>query len=230
LTLKKIWAPALLGVFIYAASALQQLGMRYTSAANAGFITGLYVVLIPVFLAIFWRQAPRMIIWPASLLASAGLFLLSTGGHLGTLNKGDLFELAGALLWAVHIIFLGKFMQRYDVVPLSVAQYLICGVLSLITGLMTETALLPALPGAWWAIAYTGILSVGVGFTFQAMGQKVAPPADAALLLSLEAVFAALFGWVLLKEGLSGLQLFGCILIFSGMLLAQSTAFKSARH
>ncbi|OGO40863.1 MAG: hypothetical protein A2W36_02180 [Chloroflexi bacterium RBG_16_58_14] len=218
----------LAGGLIFIGASLQQLGMRYTTAGNAGFITGLYVVLIPVILAIGWRQPPRPVVWLAAALATMGLFLLSTGGRF-TLALGDALELAGAFMWAFHLILIGWLVQRVSVPKLAVAQYLICGLLSLLFSLFVETNSLHGVTVVWWTVVYTGILSIGVGYTLQAVGQKVAPPADAAILLSLEAVFAALAGWLILGELLTSVQLIGCGLMLVGMVLAQAGTFVSAR-
>jgi drug/metabolite transporter (DMT)-like permease len=218
----------LTGALIFIGASLQQLGMRYTTAGNAGFITGLYVVLIPIILAVGWRQPPRPAIWVAAALATLGLFLLSTGGRF-VLALGDALELAGAFMWAFHVILIGWLVLRVGVPQLAVAQYLICALLSLLLSRLTENYSLQSVAGAWWTIVYTGIFSIGIGYTLQAVGQKVAPPADAAILLSLEAVFAALAGWLFLDERLTAIQLVGCGLMLGGMLLAQGGAFMSNR-
>jgi drug/metabolite transporter (DMT)-like permease len=217
---------ALLGVLLFTAAALQQWGLQYTTAGNAGFITGLYVVFVPIFLAFGWQRWPRPAVWPAALLAAVGLFLLSTEGHFA-LAFGDSLELAGAVIWAFHVILIGHLVQRMEVLYLAVGQYVVCGLLSLLVGAFSETGMLAGLAAGWWAILYTGLLSVGLGYTLQAIGQKVAPPADAAILLSAEAAFAALFGWLILQETLTPLQILGCLLIFSGMLLAQFSSLFS---
>jgi drug/metabolite transporter (DMT)-like permease len=218
----------LVGLLMAAAAALQQAGLQYTTAGNAGFITGLYVVLIPIFLALFWRQRLRRTIWLAALLAVTGLYLLSTGGEL-RLNRGDLLELAGAVLWALHVIFTGRLVQRLDVLHFAVGQYLVCGLASLALGLVFEAKALPALVEYSWAIAYAGLISVGLGYTLQAVGQRIAPPADAAIILSLEAVFAALAGWIFLGELLTPPQLLGCGIMLAGMLLAQAGTLPGSK-
>jgi drug/metabolite transporter (DMT)-like permease len=212
----------LLGFFLFGGAALQQWGLRYTTAGNAGFITGLYVVIIPILLAFGWRQRPRRAIWIAALLSALGLYLLSINGRM-QLNRGDILELAGSFLWAFHIILLSRFLHKINILPLLIGQYLVCGVLSLIAGLFFELnpGTLHGLATSWAAILYTGVLSVGLGYTLQGFGQKVAPPADAAILLSMEAVFAAVFGWILLHEAMSIVQLLGCGLILVGMLTVQ---------
>ena len=213
----------LVGLLLVGGAALQQAGLKYTTAGNAGFITGLYVVIIPLFLALFWRQQLRWVTWLGALLAVIGLFLLSTGGQL-RLNRGDALELAGAVFWALHVIYTGRLVQRLDVLHFAVGQYLVCGLVSLSIGLALEAQALPRMLDFGWAIAYTGLISVGLGYTLQAVGQRVAPPADAAIILSLEAVFAALAGWIFLGEMLGPLQLLGCGIMLLGMLLAQSEA------
>jgi drug/metabolite transporter (DMT)-like permease len=215
------WRGGLLaGLLLAGASALQQAGLRFTTAGKAGFITGLYVVLVPLFLAVGWRRWPRPAAWVASLLAATGLFLLNAERAL-TLSLGDGLEAAGAALWALHLILIGRLANHVDSLRLAWVQYLVCGLSSTALGLGLEAHTLPGLATAWWAVIYGGVLSVGLGFTLQVVGQKVAPATDAAIILSTEAVFAALFGWLLLGETLSARQMAGCGLMLGGMVLAQ---------
>ena len=211
----------LVGLALFSGAALQQEGLKYTNAGNAGFITGLYVVLIPLFMAFMWREWPRPAVWIAACLSVLGLFLLSTGGQM-QLNPGDVLVLVSSIFWALHVILVGKMVQRVGVVQLAIVQYLVCGLLSLLIGYAIEDHSLYILAQAWWLILFTGVISVGLGYTLQAIGQRLAPSADAAILLSMEAVFAAMFGWWILGESLTSLQLVGCGIIFSGILLAQS--------
>jgi len=210
----------LAGLFLFGGTTLQQWGLRYTTAGNAGFITGLYVVFIPLILSIGWRQRLPRVVWLAATCSTAGLFLLSTGGSL-TINPGDALVLAGAVLWACHVILIGRLVRRIEVLPLAVGQYLVTGLLSLLVSLVLEENTSRAIGNAWWTVAYAGVLSVGLGYTLQAVGQKDAPPTDAAIILSGEAVFAALSGWILLDERLGASQLAGCALILTGILIAQ---------
>lgn len=218
---------ALAGLMLFGGTAFQQLGLKYTTAGNAGFITGLYVVLIPLFLAIGWRQKPRTSALFGSLLAALGLFLLSTGGRLAPpgslpIAAGDRLELVGAALFALHVIWIGQLVRQVPVLPLAIVQYLVCGMLSLAAAGVSPGGIDgTGLDIAWWTVVYTGIFSIGVGYTLQAVGQRVAPPADAAILLSAEAVFAAFFGWLFLSERLAALQLLGCALILASMLVSQ---------
>lgn len=216
----------LAGSLLFGGAALQQFGLRYTTAGNAGFVTGLYVVIIPVILALGWRQKPRKSIWVASLMAASGLFLLSTRGEL-RLNIGDTLELGGAILWAFHVILIGRLVHRLELVHLAIGQYLVCGLLNLGAAVFLETNSISTILDASWALLYTGILSVGLGYTWQAKGQKLAPPADAAIILCLEAVFAAFFGWMFLNELLSGWQLLGSGLMLAGMFLSQADVFAN---
>ena len=210
----------LAGLILAAASAFQQAGIAFTTAGKAGFITGLYVVLVPLFLALIWRQWPTTMAWAASLVATVGLCLLSAQGQW-TLQLGDALELGGAVLWALHVILVGRLVKHADPLRLSWVQYLVCGVANTLLGLALERDTLPGLYSAWWAVLYGGAISVGLGYTLQAYGQRDAPATDAAVVLSMESVFAALFGWLLLRETLTAAQIAGCALMLGGMFLAQ---------
>lgn len=216
------------GLLLFSAGTLQQMGLIYTTAGNAGFITGLYVVFIPIILAVVGRQHLRSSLWVAALLATAGLFLLSTGGQF-RLSLGDALVLASAVFFALHVIWIGQAVRHVDILPLAIGQYLTVGVFSLLIGAFNETSLSSVISSAWIAILYTGIFSIGMGYTLQAVGQRTAPPADAAILLSMEAPIAALFGWLLLDERLAAIQLVGCGVMLAGMLLAQIGALKTLR-
>jgi drug/metabolite transporter (DMT)-like permease len=215
------------GLLLFTAGTLQQMGLRYTTAGNAGFITGLYVVFIPIILATGGKQHLRPSIWVASLIAMIGLFLLSTGGQM-RLSLGDSLVLAGAVFFAFHVIWIGQAVQRVDILPLAIGQYLIVGILSLVIGSFAETGLPEVIFNAWLAILYTGIFSIGMGYTLQAIGQRIAPPADAAILLSMEAPIAAFFGWLLLGEQLATIQFLGGGSMLAGMLLAQLPLIRQA--
>ncbi len=224
----ELWGGALAGTLLFGGSTLQQKGLQFTTAGKAGFITGLYVVWVPLFLALVWRQWPRGSSWVASLLAALGLYLLSAVEQL-VLSPGDALELAGAVVWALHVITISRLAQRVDVLRLAWVQCVICAALSLAFGMRLESHTLVKLVDVWWAIAYTGVFSVGVGYTLQMLGQRHAPPADASVILSTEAVFAALAGWLLLGETLTAWQLLGCGLMLAGMVLAQAGTFAQGR-
>ena len=214
------------GFFLFVGSALQQAGMQYTTAGNAGFITSLYVVMIPVLLFFFWGEKPHWMFIVAIVMAMAGAFLLSTGGKFTGIHIGDLLELIGAMFWAFHVVILGKYAHNFESMSFSVGQLLVCGLLNLGVGLFIES--MPVFDSNFlFAIGYTAFLSLGLCYTLQIWAQKHTPPADAALILGLESVFAVLSGWLLLNERLSGIQIIGCIMIFSAVLLSQFKEWTS---
>ena len=217
---KQFFYSALAGVFITGGSVFQQAGLALTTAGNAGFITGMYVIFIPLILIIVFRRRSGWMTWVAALIAVIGMFLLSANGSL-TLAPGDLLELVGAVFWASHVILIEYAMSETDALPFAIGQYLTAGVLSLILGLIFDWKTAPGLLPAWWAVAYVGIFSVAVGYTLQVKAQRIAPATDASLIMSMESVFAALFGWLLLGEKLQPLQLAGAGLILLAILLSQ---------
>ncbi len=219
----------LAGLAMFSAVAFQQYGLQFTTAANAGFITGLYVMIVPFLLAVFYRRPPRSIIWVASIIATIGMFLLSTEGSF-SLSRGDRWVLVGALMWAVHVIIIDRITHRLDLFLLAVTQASVCGFLSLFSGIWFERATFSQLDGLWWAVVWTAVASIALGFSLQPLGQRVAPPADAAILLSMESVFAALFGWIILREGLTATQLLGCALMFLAVILAQMGLVSKPIH
>lgn len=208
------------GGLLFAASGLQQAGLKYTTAGNAGFITGAYVVLVPILLSIVWKERIHWSIWVAALMTSIGIYMLSSGGRL-SFNFGDAIELVGAVLWALHVIVTGKAVKKIPVLPFVTGQFIVCAVLNIIFGLLLQRDSLPALLPAWPYIVYLAVVSTGIGFTLQAFGQRHAPPADAAIILSLEAVFSVVFGWLLLSENLTTVQAAGCFLIMCAILGSQ---------
>jgi drug/metabolite transporter (DMT)-like permease len=209
---------ALAGLVLFVAATLQQVGLVYTTAGKAGFITGLYVIIVPL-LGLLWGHRPGWGGWLGACLATIGLYLLSVTGTF-TFAPGDLWELFGALFWAIHVLLLSWLSPRMDGIRLACAQYVVCSLLSLIVAGFTEAITRDGLHGALIPILYGGILSVGVAYTLQVVAQRDALPTHAAIILSLEAVFAALAGWLILNEMLSLRGLIGCILMFSGMLTA----------
>jgi drug/metabolite transporter (DMT)-like permease len=207
------------GFVLFAGSALQQAGLVYTTAGNAGFITSLYVVLVPVVLFLIWRERFHWISIVAVVLAGAGTFLLSTGGKFN-IQKGDLIELGGALFWTFHVIVLGKYASKFEPLSFSVGQLVMCGVLNLAIGIFVEPMISFGVY-IFFAIAYTAFFSLGLCYTLQIWAQRHTSPADAALILSLESVFSVLSGWLLLDERLVMIQIVGCGLIFGAVLLSQ---------
>lgn len=216
----------LAGCLLFLASALQQVGIVYTTAGNAGFITSLYVVLVPVVLFLGWRERLNWLTTTAVVLAVGGAFLLSTGGRF-EFRLGDVLEIIGALFWAFHVVVVGKYASRYEATSFSVGQLMVCGFLNLGAGVFFEAAL-PLNRSLVGAILYTALFSLGLCYTLQIWAQRHTPPADAAIILSVESVFAVLTGWWLLGEQLSGIQILGCVLIFGAVLLSQSNDWISS--
>jgi drug/metabolite transporter (DMT)-like permease len=214
------------GFLLFVGSALQQAGMVYTTAGNAGFITGLYVVLVPFALFFFWREKPHWLSIVAVILAGVGAFLLSTGGRF-QVQPGDALELIGALFWTFHVIVLGKYASRFESISFSAGQLIVCGVLNLLLGVLAEPMI--KFDGQLiFAIVYTAVFSLGLCYTLQIWGQRHTPPADAALILSLESVFAVISGWLILHERLVAIQILGCILIFVAVILSQFKEWNSS--
>jgi drug/metabolite transporter (DMT)-like permease len=191
----------------------------YTTAGKAGFITGLYVVLVPM-LGVCLGQKTDTGTWLGAILAAAGLYLLSITEAL-TLDPGDLLVLLGAFFWAGHVLIIGWVSPRLDPIKLAYIQFAVCSILSLCTAALFEGISLAGIIEAAVPIFYGGALSVGVAYTLQVVGQRHAHPAHAAILLSLEAVFAAFGGWILLDEILTLRGLLGCMLMLTGMLTSQ---------
>lgn len=219
------WRPVLTGgllagLLLFAGASLQQVGIVYTTAGKAGFITGLYVVIVPL-LGLLWGQRTPWTTWAGAILAVVGLYLLTVTDSLA-LAEGDGLVLIGALFWAGHVLVIGWLAgRRIEPVSLACLQFVVCAALSLAVAVTTEPITLKGLEGAALPILYGGLLSVGVAYTLQVVAQRAAPPAHAAIILSLETVFAAFGGWLLLHETLSGRGLVGCVAMFAGMLLSQ---------
>lgn len=210
-----------LGLLMLMGAALQQIGIVTTSVTNAGFLTALYVPLVPVLSWLWLRHLPHWSVWPGALACLVGAFLLS-GAHELNIGVGDLWVIASALPWAVHVLLVGRVADKLAA-PFLVAcgQFLVCGALALAWSLVMEPVRLNGLLAAAGPIAYTGILSVGVAFTAQVVAQRYAHAADAAIILSSETLFAAVFGYLLMGDRLSTAGLFGCGLILASMLVIQ---------
>ncbi len=209
----------LAGCALFLGASLQQIGLIYTTAGKAGFITGLYVVLVPI-LGLFWRQTTSLSTWIGAFLATIGLYLLSVTENF-SIAFGDLLELIGAFFWAGHVQLIGWLTRRVDSLKLAFFQFMTCSVLSLAAAVLTETITLQGLSGAFIPICYGGLFSVGIAYTLQVVAQRHAHPAHAAILLSLESVFAVVGGWLLLNEVLSLRGMIGCGFMLSGMLCSQ---------
>ncbi len=210
---------ALTGFAIFAGVSLQQVGLVYTTAGKAGFITGLYVVIVPI-MGIFLKQQTAFGSWLGAVLAAVGLYLLSVTEQF-TIAYGDLLVLIGAFFWAAHVHLVGWFSRKINPIKLAFYQYVVCSGLSLLTAFLFEEVALSAILAAKVPILYGGVCSVGVAYTLQVVGQRNAHPAHAAIILSLESVFAVVGGWLLLSETLGLRGLTGCGLMLSGMLISQ---------
>jgi drug/metabolite transporter (DMT)-like permease len=224
---KSILFVLLAGCLIFGAAGLQQAGLETTTAGNAGFITTLYVVLVPVMLVIFWKEKIPWLSWLGAAIAISGSLLLSTRGSLH-LARGDELVMVSAILWALQVIVVSRAVRHMDVLTFSAGQYIIAGVLNLIASTFKGMPL-GGLVIAWWTILYIGLLSTAVGYTLQVLGQKYAPPTDATILLSMEAVFAALTGFLFLGESMQPVQLVGCGMILVAVILTQLSASRSPR-
>ncbi len=212
-------AGALSGVILFLGAALQQAGMVYTEAGKAGFITGLYVVLVPLVGVFLGRRSGRAT-WLGACLALSGLYLLSVTGDFA-LQRGDALVLLSALVWTFHVLVIDRYAGRAGALRLAWMQFSLTAAFSLGGALLFESFDPRAWGGALWAVLYAGVFSVGIGYTLQVVAQKDAPPAHAAILLSLEAVFAVFGGWVLLGEALTRRGLLGSALMLAGMWVSQ---------
>jgi drug/metabolite transporter (DMT)-like permease len=218
---KKVFAlgGGLAGLALFIAVSFQQIGIVYTTAGKAGFITGLYVIIVPI-LGLLGRQRTDVGTWMGAVIAAAGLYFLSVTENF-TISPGDLLVLISAFFWAVHVHIIGWFSARTDPIKLAFFQFLVCSVLSLAAAVSTETISVQALSRASIPILYGGLVSVGIAYTLQVVGQRHAHPAPAAIILSLETVFAVIGGWLILGENLSPRSGVGCALMLAGMLLSQ---------
>jgi drug/metabolite transporter (DMT)-like permease len=219
-----IFGGGALGAVLFVAASLQQAALLYTTAGKAGFITGLYVVIVPI-LGLFWKQRPSAGTWAGALLSAAGLYLLSVTAHF-QMEYGDLLVLVSAVFWSFQVLMVAWLSPRTRPVELAFYQFSVCSLLSLISAVWFETVAWASICDASVPILYGGCLSVGVAYTLQVVAQRDAQPAHASILMSLEAVFAALGGWLLLGETLSLRGGGGCALMLAGMLMSQLWALR----
>ncbi|MBW8846567.1 MAG: DMT family transporter [Burkholderiales bacterium] len=210
-----------LGLLMTLGAVMQQIGIQFTSVTNAGFLTAVYVPLVPVLGWLLLRQVAHWSVWPAAVGCLVGAFLLS-GAHELNVGLGDLWVAGSAIPWAVHVLMVGRWADRMGA-PFLVAsgQFAVCGLLSLIAAFAMEPVRWAGIEAAAWPIAYTGVVSVGIAFTAQVVAQRYAHAADAAIILSAETLFAAAFGYVLLGERLNTAGLIGCGLMLACILLVQ---------
>ena len=212
------------GLLLGGATLLQQAGMQTASAGKAGFLTALYIVIVPV-LGIFLGRRPGLKVWMGVVLALVGAYLLSVKGGAG-IASGDLLVIASAVVFSLHILVIDSVPAGEDGVRLSCVQFLVAGAFALVLALFLESFTWRDILSAWVPLLYTGVVSSGVGYTLQILGQRTVNPTVASLILSLESVFAALAGWAILGQALSLRELFGCALVFVAVILAQLPSKK----
>lgn len=214
------------GAALAVASSLQQIGIMYTTAGKAGFITALYILIVPI-LGLFLGKRAGVKVWIGVGLAVVGMyFLCITDGF--SISKGDFLVFLCAIVFSIHILVIDYFAPKVDGVGLSCIQFFVCGILCAVPMLVQEQPQIGEILAAWMPLAYAGVLSCGVAYTLQVIAQKNTDPTVASLILSLESVFSVFAGWVILRERLSGRELFGCALVFAAVLLAQLPEKKCA--
>lgn len=217
---KVLWtAGIILGVVMTIASNLQQIGLVTTSAGKAGFITSLYIVLVPMF-GLFLKRRPHPMIWVSVLIALVGLYFLSIRGDF-TMSRGDLLVLASAVAFTFQILLVDHFSPKVDIIRLNCIQFSVMAILSFVPMMVLEKPQVSAISDAWLPIVYAGLFSGCGAYTLQMMGQRRVEPAAASLLLSPENVFSALAGWALLGQTLTARELAGCALVFAAIIGSQ---------
>ena len=211
---------AAIGLVMFVATSLQQVAMLYTTAGKTAFITALYIILVPLAAVFFLKERIKTSDWIGAVLAVTGLYLLSVRGDF-SVGMGDAIVLASTIFWTGHILLISRFAAKVDPIELSTGQVFTCAALSLTVALIFENIDFSAVQRAWFAIFYGGVLSAGVAFTLQIIGQKYAEPSHAAIIMSFEAIFGALSAWVILGEVMSGKEIFGCVLMSAGVIVTQ---------
>ena len=217
--LRGLGRAAMAGIVLFAGSSLQQAGLVTTTAGNAGFITCLYVVLVP-FLGLLVGRKSGARIWIGAIIALVGLYILSIGAGF-VMARGDLLVLAGSVFWAIHILVVARFASKMDAIGLAMGQFAVCSALSLAFALATEPAPFAGTLAAAAPILYGGIMSTGVAFTLQIVAQRKAHPAHASIILSMEALFAGIGGVMILGESLTVRLVAGGLLMLAGMIVSQ---------
>lgn len=212
------------GSVLFIAATLQQIGLIYTTAAKAGFITTLYIVIVPI-LGLFIKQKVSLNIWIGAIVATLGLYFLSINENF-TIGFGDLLQLISAVFWAIHIILIGFFTKKANSLKLSSMQFATCSILSFLCAFIFEDINISSIIDAAVPILYGGIMSVGIAYTLQVIAQKHAKSSHAAIAMSMESVFAAIGGILLLGEKIPGRGIMGCFLMLLGMIISQGDNFN----
>ena len=208
------------GLMLCIASNFQQFGISFTTVGKAGFITAMYILIVPI-LGLFMKKKVGMKVWLGVVLATVGLYMLCMTSESFSVSKGDFLVLVCAGFFSLHILIIDYFSPKVDGVRLSCIQFFVCGLISTVIAFIFENPNLGAILSGWLPILYAGVMSCGVAYTLQIIGQKNMDPTVASLILSLESVFSVLAGWVLLNQKLSVRELSGCVLMFLAIILAQ---------
>ncbi len=218
---------AMTGFILFCASSLQQIGISINhNAGKAGFITGFYMILVPFFGVIVFRRKIGLNVWLAAVIAIFGLFLISAGDGFDSINKGDVVVLIGAFFWAAHILMVDTFSVKASPIKFSFVQFVVCGLCNLIVAAFSETITWSGVSATMIPILYTGLMSTGVAYTCQVIGQRDADPNFAAIVMSSECVFSAIGGAIILHENLGIKGYVGCVLMFAGIILSQLNVKK----
>jgi len=215
----------LAGTIIFGGFTFQQFGLLHTTAGNAGFITGMYIVFVPI-AGVLLGQSTNKRTWGGVLLAVGGLYTLSIGPNL-SINYGDFLELIGAFFWTAHVIVIGHLSRKVDAISLSICQFIVAAFWATCASFLFERPTLPDFQAAWLPLLYAGIASSGIACTLQIIGQRKVEASVTALILATEAVFAVLGGWLLLNESIGSKELLGCSLMLMGMLVSQWPSRRS---
>ncbi len=209
----------LCGILLFAATSMQQIGIQYTTAGKAGFITAFYIVLVPIY-GIFLKKKTGLKVWIAVAIALLGLYFLCITEKF-TIGKGDIYIFICALIFACHILVIDYFSPKVSGIKMSCIQFLVCGIISIPFMFILETPKISAMTTGILPLLYAGIFSCGIAYTLQILGQKNANPAIASLIMSLESCFSVLSGWLILGERMSAKESAGCVLMFAAIIIAQ---------
>ena len=216
-----------MGLLLFGGASLQQVGIVFTTAGKAGFITGLYVILVPV-IGILFRRKTRATTWLGAVFGATGLYFLSIKKGF-SIHKGDFLVLVGAFFWTFHVLAIDRFTKEIHPLQLAFWQFILCGLFSLAFAFTFEHTTVQALIKATIPIFYAGLLSVGIAYTLQVVAQEHAHPSHAAIILSLESPFSAVAGYIVLNETLTGREILGAALMAGGMIISQAFAFRNER-
>ncbi|WP_297965019.1 DMT family transporter [uncultured Anaerovibrio sp.] len=209
------------GLLMFIASAFQQCALQYTTAGKTAFITCLYIIFVPI-ISVIVGKLLKLENWIGALAAVIGLYCLSIKGEFN-LNYGDVLAFICSIFWSLHIMYIDRFADKKDNIDISASQLVVCTVLNGMVAFAIENVVWQDIVDAWFPIVFAGVMSSGIAFTLQIVGQKYAEPSHAAIIMSLESVFGALGGWVVLNEQMAPIEVFGCMMMLLGMLITQGS-------